>query len=164
MSSNGLPDELTGAFLEVAEVTSLGTAEETESVVGSTTADVSVEMDQDRAEGNKHSQRRTLSKPTYNAVSLEVPVLLTEQGQNLEAFGVQDASGNEDYGNTWEACRIHVYDAPPDEASSSGTVKATYEFEEVEWQLDSLEFSTDFAELTLTGTVHGPYMRGQTTA
>ena len=160
MSAEGLPDELTGAFLEIAEVTDLGVAEETETVVGSTTADVTIENDQTRAEGNKHSQRRQLSKPTYNAVSLEVPSLLVPSGGSLEAFGVLDAQGEEQYGQTWEAARIHIYDVPPDEAT--GDPQASFEFEDTEWELDSIEMGEDFSEITCVGYVHGVYRRGTT--
>lgn len=159
MSAEELPDELTGAFLEIAKVTDLGQAGEAEEIAGSTTADVTLEPDQERAEANVHSQRRTKSKATYNMVEMEVPHLLTPGAEELETFGFVDAQGEEQYNTAWEACRIHIYDVPPDEA---GDPQLTVECEDVEWNLDSLELGEDFGTVTGTGIVHGPYRRGST--
>lgn len=154
-----LPDELTGAFLEIAKVTDLGAVGETEEIAGSTTADVTFEVDQTRAEGNKHSQRRSLSKPTYNTVTIEVPHMLTPGADELETFGFVDSEGEEVYNNGWEAARIHVYDEEP---GDSVDPSQSFEFEDVEWNMDSVELGEDFGTVTGTGYVHGPYRRGTT--
>lgn len=159
MSHDPLPDELTGAFLEIAKVTDLGAAGETEEIAGSTTADVTFEPDQERAEANKHSQRRSLSKPTYNTVEMEVPHLLTPGATELETFGFVDSDGEEVYNTGWEACRIHIYDEEPADGVDPAQ---SFEFEDVEWNLDSVELGEDFGTVTGTGYVHGPYRRGTT--
>ena len=160
MSASGLPDELTGAFLEIAEVTDLGEAEEEETIVGNTTTDVSIEYDQERAEGNKHSQRRQLSRPTYNSVTIEVPWLLTPGAEQMETFGIVDENGEEIIGDTWEACRIHVYDTD-DFSEDPGQ---SFEFEQVEWEIEDFELGEDFGEITMQGFVHGTWRRGTTEA
>lgn len=154
--AGSLPNELTGAFIEVAQVTNFGTVDEAETIVGSTTSDVSITNNQDRAETEKHSQRRRVSKPTYNDVELEVPWLLTPGAPQLEEFGIVDSNGEEQYAVAWEAARIHVYDQEGDSSPAQ-----TFEFEDTEWDFSDLTLGSDFAEGSVTGIVHGAWRRGQ---
>ncbi|GGL55161.1 hypothetical protein [Halocalculus aciditolerans] len=160
MSSAGeAPSELTGAFIEIAKVTDLGATGESETVVGNTTADVSISKDQTNSETNKHSQRRSVRTKTYNTLDIEVPALLVPGASQLETMGVVDSDGEEIYGDVWDACRIHIYDKEPATASSPAQ---TFEFENVEWDWSEISLPEDYGEISFTGWVHGAWRRGKT--
>ena len=157
MSANGMPSELTGAFIEVAKVSNLGQTGETETIVGETSDEIDIEPDIDRAEANKHSQRRKLSKPTYAAINLSCSALLVPGADVLEEMGVVDSNGDEVYGQAWEACRIHVYDQDGDTDPAQ-----SFEFEQMEWNLNQIALPEDMSTIDFDGYVHGAWRRGTT--
>lgn len=152
-----LPDELTGAFIEVAEVTNLGATDESETIVGNTTADVEISKDQDTASANKHSQRRSVRKRTYNRIDITFPALLVPGVAQLETLNIVDTNGEEVYGTPWEAARIHIYDQ---EGDSSPT--QSFEFEDVEPDWDSINLPEDMGEISFSLMVHDVWRRGTT--
>ena len=147
--------ELSGAFLEIAKVDDPD-GSPTVTVLGFTTDDVEIAVDEDEASAEGHSDRRRIRRRTYNEASVTVSRFIEETVETWNETGFIDTTdqGSVQFNaslRTWDACLVRVYEEAED---ASPTV--VNRLDEVEWHMpDGVTYPSDMATTGMEGWIHG---------
>lgn len=147
--------ELTGAFIEVVRVTDPdGTP--TKTTLSFTTDEVVLNVDEDEASTEKHSDRRRIRRRTYNEASVEVTSLIEPTLETLDETGLVDTANDgklqfDADARTWDAAFIRVY-----EDAEDADPALVHRYDEVEWHMpDGISHPSDFSTAGLEGWIGG---------
>lgn len=154
-----LADALSGAFVEIALVTDLGDAGETESIVGYTTGETSVSKETTDMEVSFHESKYTQRFRQHESITIEFMTTFVKEMPQLETLGIVDSNGVPQT-DTEQDVRFYIYPEDPDAAGSADQVIELYRVE-IDWGEGSL--SGDNSELPFTGYCNGGIQWAKTT-
>ena len=157
-SNTQLADALSGAFVEIALVTDLGDAGESETIIGYTKGETTVSREGTTMEVNFHESQYTQRFDQHESITLEFMTHFVADMPQLETMGMVDSNG-EPLGDTEQDIRLYVYPEAPDQASSADQVIELYRVE-LHWGEGTL--AGDNSELPCTGYVNGGYQWAET--
>lgn len=154
---------LTGDFIEIYQVDSLGTAEETETLLGHTHDEVTLSKDNEEPELQAHEQAATKRKRTHYTMDLEISVYVVPDIPELQTLGIVDENGEAtNDAPEWECARMYAYDTEPGQVTDT-TPQAVVEVYSVDWDFDELNFSVgDPGNIDMVGFVNGSWKSGKT--
>lgn len=148
-----MPTRLTGDYMELFTVTSLGATDESETKIGETKGDVVLPVDITEAQVQEHDREQSFRKPVRFDNNLEFEGTITSTLQALTDLGLLDTNSIlRGYGETSEeAIRLKVYENESDtSASQEWDVKDLYV------KRGDLTFPTeDFADWQADCSVNG---------
>lgn len=150
-NNSQLADALSGAFLEIAVVTDIGTASESESIVGYTKGETTLTKETTDMEVQFHESKYTQTFTQHENLSLEFMTQFTAGMAQLQTLNIVDSNGDP-VSNQELDIRVYVYDEDPDIASSAGQVVELYRCE-IDWGEGTL--AQDNSELPITANVNG---------
>lgn len=160
MANDHLDQALTGAFIQFAVVTDLGTTTETESIIGFTMGETNLSREPTNSEFNFHEARLTYRADLHEALTVEFVTAVVDNHSPLETMGIIDASGNYQGAQSVDL-RVYVYDQVPADATSAGAV---VELTNTELGFGEMSLPQDGSETTMTGKVNGSIKFSKTTA
>lgn len=150
-NNNQLSDALSGAFIEIALVTDLGEASESETIIGYTKGETTVSNEGTDMEVNFHESKWTQRFRQHESITLEFMTHFVTDMPQLQTMGLVDASGVPQ-GPTEQDVRLYVYPESPADASSADQVVELYRTE-IHWGEGTL--AGDNSELPCTGYCNG---------
>ena len=128
----------------------------TTTVLGFTTDDVELSVDEDEASAEGHASRRRIRSRTYNEAALTFSSFVEGTMETLDQLGIIDTANDgklqftED-ARTADAIFLRVFDDEEDAAP-----ELVHRFDEVEFHVpDGVTYPSDFATMGLEGWIHG---------
>ncbi|AUV81253.1 hypothetical protein C2R22_05910 [Salinigranum rubrum] len=159
-NNSQLSDALSGAFVEIALVTDLGQAGESESIIGFTKGETTVSNESTDMEVNFHESEWTQRNRQHKAITIEFMTQFVKDMPQLETIGIVDSDGVPQT-DTEQDLRFYIYPEAPNKAQSADQVVELYRTE-IDWGEGTL--AGDNSELPFTGYCNGGYKFGKTTA
>jgi hypothetical protein len=146
-----LADALSGAFIEVALVTDLGDATESETIIGYTKGETTVSKETTDMEVNFHESEYTQRFRQHESITLEFMTHFIADMPQLQTMGLVDGSGVPQT-DSEQDMRLYIYPENPVDASSADQVIELYRVE-LDWGEGTL--AGDNSELPVQGYVNG---------
>ncbi|SFR42080.1 hypothetical protein SAMN04487947_1221 [Halogeometricum rufum] len=153
-----LKNALSGAFMEIAVVDSIGEAGESESIVGFTMGETTVTSEDTTTEFQFHESRWVQRFNEHEALGLEFVTSLAADMPQLETLGIVDSNGEPKARQELDL-RIHVY---ADEPANAGSPQQTLEFYRCEVNFNEMTLPQDGSEVTFQVDANGGYHVGST--
>jgi hypothetical protein len=154
-----LADALSGAFVEIALVTDLGQASESETIIGYTKGETTVSKETTDMEVNFHESEYTQRFRQHESITLEFTTHWIKDMPQLQTLGLVDSNGVPQTDSEQDV-RLYVYPENPVDAASADQVVEFYRCE-IDWGDGTL--SGDNSELPFTGYVNGGLQWAKTT-
>lgn len=125
-SAPDIDNVLSGDYFEVYRVTDLGLTSETETPVGYLYDGLELSQDSTDVDFNPASSRFTLTKRTNTQLEFSFTQLYVAGLDDWDDMGLINADGEFQFGtNEWEAARVYIYDAPPEELTDTTAARDT---------------------------------------
>lgn len=157
-ASSNDPIVLSGDFIEVSEVTDVGTDSETETVVAATMGEIALEKDNEAVEANLHQQALTVRNRTHYTLDTSFTATVIPGMPQLETAGIVDENGDPTGGTTWECARFNIYENEP---TDEDTPDAVFEAYNVSFDFEDITLgSGDPGEINFVGFVSGGWHIG----
>lgn len=150
-TNSQLNNALSGAFLEIAVVDSLGEGGESESIIGYTKGETNLTKETTDMEIPFHESKYTQTFSQHEKISLDFMCHIVADMPQLETLNLIDANGDP-VSNVELDIRIYIYDEDPNTAGSAGQVIELYRCE-TDWGEATL--APDNSELPITMNVNG---------
>jgi hypothetical protein len=150
-NNSQLADALSGAFIEVAIVTDLGQAGESESIVGYTKGETTVSKETTDMEVNFHESEYTQRFRQHEAITIEFMTQFVTDMPQLETLGIVDSNGDPQVSQEQDV-RLYIYAENPVDDTSAEQVIELFRTE-IDWGEGTL--AGDNSELPFSGYVNG---------
>lgn len=133
---------------------------DTDEHLGATTEDIEIEIDEDTTDQELSTQRRRIRRRSYNEANVSVEALIASDLASLEETGIVEGEDGkvvfDEDARTWdEGALLRVFDGIDNVAeAASADADQIVKCEMVEWQTEGIDYSDDFATVSLVGMVH----------
>jgi hypothetical protein len=158
-SNNNNPIVLSGDFIEVVNVTDVGTDTESKELIAGTFSEVTFTKENETVEAQLHEQALTVRNRTHYTLDTEFVATVTPNIEALSNAGLVDQNGDPTGQAVWECARFKIYENEPGDQEPP----AVFEAYNTEFDFEELTLETgDPGEISFIGQVSGGWHVGST--